>query len=556
MAGMDGKPDILAALKALQDGFGKKLPERIDEINSIWLSVQAERDDTEHLRHLHLKLHSLTGTSATYHFDAVSKISREGEKIAKAMVEHGGIASQQQEDDLIIVLLRLKASSHNPTKESDTETIIPAQQTTVASESKKRIYLVEDDLEILQSTAMQIGVFGYEVESFPDLESFVSAFRNSEPDITIMDIMFDGSEKNGIEMMAELNSGRKTAARTVFITSESDVQLRLSAVRAGGAAYFNKPVNIGQLIDTLDGLTKQEAAEPFRVLVIDDNEEQAQFSELVLQQAGMQTKSVTQPLKALDVLNDFLPDLILMDVYMPECSGLELSRVIRQMDMYVSIPIVFLSAESDLRKQLDAMSFGGDDFLTKPIVPWHLVSSVTSRIKRGRTIRTLAECDSLTGLLNHTSGKKRFDAEISRAQREDTPVSFAMLDIDHFKHVNDTYGHPTGDRVLKSLSGLLRQRLRISDSISRYGGEEFVAILPNTNAKNAKNIMDAIREDFSAIKQQSEEGEYFQCEFSCGISCFPDSDNAAALINAADKLLYEAKESGRNRIITAADSSA
>jgi diguanylate cyclase (GGDEF)-like protein len=221
------------------------------------------------------------------------------------------------------------------------------------------------------------------------------------------------------------------------------------------------------------------------------------------------------------------------------------------MDTHVSIPIVFLSAESDLRKQLDAMSLGGDDFLTKPIVPWHLVSSVTSRIKRGRTIRALAECDSLTGLLNHTSGKKRFDAEIARAKRDGSPVSFAMLDIDHFKHVNDTYGHPTGDRVLKSLSGLLRQRLRISDSISRYGGEEFVAILPDTSSENAKKIMDAIREDFSAIKQQCEDGREFQCAFSCGISALGVVESATALINAADKALYEAKESGRNRIVIA-----
>lgn len=124
-----------------------------------------------------------------------------------------------------------------------------------------------------------------------------------------------------------------------------------------------------------------------------------------------------------------------------------------------------------------------------------------------------------------------------------------MLDIDHFKHVNDVYGHPTGDRVLKSLSGLLRQRLRISDSISRYGGEEFVAILPNTTAVQAKQLMDLIRKDFSAIKQQSEEGGHFQCAFSCGISCFPNPDNSTALINTADKLLYEAKENGRNRIV-------
>lgn len=542
-------PDIQAALKALQDAFAKKLPDRITEIHEIWTTLQKNLDHAETQRQLHLKLHSLTGTAATYHFDQISKIAREGEQIAKSVVEFGAFSSPQQQEQLGAILIRLDQATLIPSESGDSDVVIPADQPHHDTISKKLIYLVEDDPEALESMAMQITVFGYEVRTFPELESFVSAFHQHEPDICIMDIIFDGSDKTGIETMTELNSGRTKPVRSIFITAESDIAHRLDAVRAGGVAYFNKPINIGQLIDTLDGLTKQEASEPFRVLVIDDNEEQAQFSELVLQQAGMQTRRVTKPLHTLEILNDFLPDLILMDIYMPECNGLELSRVIRQMDMYVSIPIVFLSAEGDLRKQLDAMSLGADDFLTKPIVPWHLVSAVTSRIKRGRIIRTLAECDSLTGLLNHTSGKKRFDAEIARAKRDGTPVSFAMLDIDHFKHVNDTYGHPTGDRVLKSLSGLLRQRLRISDSISRYGGEEFVAILPNTSAADAKKLMDSIREDFSAIKQQGEDGVEFYCAFSCGISCFPAADNATALINMADKLLYEAKESGRNRVV-------
>lgn len=547
MAAHAGKPDIQAAMKALQEAFARKLPDRIAEINSIWLSLKEASVSLALLNDLHLKLHSLTGTSATYHFDAVSKLAREGELIAKVMAEKGGLSIQQGELDT--VLSRLNKATLTPSGQSGSETFIPPESQKTASQSTKRVYIVESDPELLKSTAMHIRMFGYTVETFPDLTSFASAFRNSEPDVTIMDIIFNDSKKDGLEMMLELNNGRKRAAKTIFLTTESDINHRLSAVRAGGVAYFQKTANIGHLIDTLDSLLKQEVSEPFRVLLIDDNEEQSQFTELVLQEAGMQTRSIAQPLQALESLNDFLPDLILMDIYMPECDGLELSKVIRQVDTYVSIPIVFLSAEGDLRKQLDAMSLGGDDFLTKPVVPWHLVSAVTSRIKRGRIIRTLAECDSLTGLLNHTSGKKRFDAEISRAKRDASPVSFAMLDIDHFKHVNDTYGHPTGDRVLKSLSGLLRQRLRISDSISRYGGEEFVVILPNTTAVQAKQLMDLIRVDFSAIKQQSEEGGDFQCAFSCGISCFPTADNSTALINTADKLLYEAKENGRNRII-------
>ncbi|MFT6914365.1 MAG: PleD family two-component response regulator [Motiliproteus sp.] len=163
---------------------------------------------------------------------------------------------------------------------------------------------------------------------------------------------------------------------------------------------------------------------------------------------------------------------------MPECDGMELSKIIRQIGAYISVPIVFLSSEEDQEKQLLAMSLDGDDFLSKPIKPWHLVSAVASRAKRARTMRALAEKDSLTGLFNHTKIKERLQAELSRAKRNHEPLAYAMLDIDNFKHVNDTYGHPAGDRVLKSIAIMLKQRLRKYDVIGCYGGEEFVVILP------------------------------------------------------------------------------
>jgi diguanylate cyclase (GGDEF)-like protein len=233
---------------------------------------------------------------------------------------------------------------------------------------------------------------------------------------------------------------------------------------------------------------------------------------------------------------------------MPDCNGFELSQVIRQIDSYVNIPIVFLSDEKDLGRKLDALSIGGDDFLSKPVEAWHLVSSVTSRVLRGRTLRKNADTDGLTGLLNHSKSKERLEVEIARAKRENTTLSFAMLDIDHFKHVNDTYGHPAGDRVLKSLANLIKQRLRGYDSIGRYGGEEFVVILPNTDIESAYIIMDELRIAFSQINHYNESGN-FSCQFSCGITYFPDFECGINLTLEADKALYKAKESGRNKVV-------
>jgi diguanylate cyclase (GGDEF)-like protein len=196
------------------------------------------------------------------------------------------------------------------------------------------------------------------------------------------------------------------------------------------------------------------------------------------------------------------------------------------------------------------MSLGGDDFLTKPIRPEHLVSSVSSRIERSRLLRSFMVRDSLTGLLNHTAIKDQLEREVARAKRQGMPLSFAMIDIDRFKRVNDTYGHPVGDRVIKSLSRLLKQRLRANDVVGRYGGEEFAVIMVDTDGSAALKVLEGIREAFSCLRQVADGNEFF-VTFSGGVADVADFDDAIKLGDSADKALYEAKHAGRNRLVLA-----
>jgi diguanylate cyclase (GGDEF)-like protein len=348
--------------------------------------------------------------------------------------------------------------------------------------------------------------------------------------------------------MKEIQLGREVPIPTVFLSAYDKFEERLEAARAGSSAYLTKPVNIGNLIDKLDNLTAPKPLTPYRVMIVDDSAALTAYHAAILEQAGMTVKMVTNPFKAIESLQEFTPDLILIDLYMPECNGTDLAKVIRQLDTFVSIPIVFLSAESDLDKQLFAMGIGGDDFLTKPIQPQHLISSVTTRIRRSLMLRSFMVRDSLTGLLNHTAIKDLLVGEMAWAIRQKKALSFAMIDIDQFKKINDNYGHPTGDRVIKSLSRLLKQRLRSSDLVGRYGGEEFAVVLVDADRTMAMKILDKIRNDFSQLHHQAE-GKEFQVTFSCGIADASQFPDAAKLGDAADKALYKAKHAGRNRVM-------
>jgi diguanylate cyclase (GGDEF)-like protein len=285
-------------------------------------------------------------------------------------------------------------------------------------------------------------------------------------------------------------------------------------------------------------------------MIVDDDPALAEYHALILQGADMITRIVTDPLQVMTPLFEFKPDLILMDMYMPGCNGMELAKAIRQIGTHFSIPIVYLSSETDTDKQFEAMQIGGDAFLTKPIEPQRLVASVAVRAERMKIIRAYMVQDSMTGLLNHTATKEHLDSAIVHAQRRHEEVCFAIIDADKFKSINDTYGHPIGDRVLIALARLIRQRVRKSDTVGRFGGEEFAVILPDCSITAATVLLNEIRESFAAVMFQAKD-ETFSCTFSCGVAPLSLYGDATALNAGADEALYAAKDGGRNLVVAA-----
>ncbi len=406
-----------------------------------------------------------------------------------------------------------------------------------------RIYLMKADPVAGASMAVTLRNFGYLVSQWPNFAALQAAVADELPDALIVSVQQDSD----FDALAALQQGLEQPLPLLVIHDRADFASQLAAVRAGAQGFFVRPLDITQLENSLERCLDRQQGEPFRVLIVDDDAELAARYSLVLRNAQMQVQILTEPTRVLETMRSFNPEVLLLDVNMPDCSGPELAQMIRLHDEWLRVTIIYLSAETDTHRQMAALLKAGDDFITKPISDTALVAAVYSHAQRARSLSTALARDSLTGLLKHADIKEQLALEVQRTTRTGKPASVVMLDLDHFKQINDTYGHAAGDNVIRALANLLRQRLRRIDSLGRYGGEEFVAVLPECSALQARRIFDEIRVRFAALSFNAGDQE-FRVTFSAGI-CETDGHSAAGLLlEHADQALYVAKHNGRNQV--------
>ncbi len=528
-------------MQELAEKFASQLPGRLADLEEA--AKRFFREGSDDARYaVQIQAHKLAGAAATFGYTELSRISADLERCI------------QSECELTEVEDYMKRIRQAVAGGTDVEISSPDATPRAASAGPKpfRVVLLGDDAAAgaeLREIEEQLGFFGLETARAEDAES-VRAELGTDSAIMLLGGLGTIEQlcSEGVRFTEWKNEGIP-GLTLVALSQDDSFETRLSAIRCGADAFVTYPVDIPRLIDKIDEFDERANPKPLHVLIVDDDKEQVSQIAYTLQQAGMVTSVASDPSKVFSHMVDSKPELIIVDMYMPECSGIELARLIRQQESFVGVPIVFLSIEADVAKHMEAMSQGGDDFLVKPVNPDVLTATVRIRAQRTRQMRYFMERDSLTGMLNHTHLKQYLERELQRAERIEGSVSFAMIDLDNFKHVNDTYGHLTGDRVLKSLSRLLSERLRKTDTIGRYGGEEFGVVLFNSDASTAAKIVDELRERFSHIVHKTKDTE-FCVTFSCGIAAYPDVPDAASITELADRALYQAKQTGKNRVVS------
>jgi two-component system cell cycle response regulator len=294
--------------------------------------------------------------------------------------------------------------------------------------------------------------------------------------------------------------------------------------------------------------------EPCKLLVVDDDQTILHLFPTALGREGYQVSTAASGREGLRVATESRVDVVLLDIHLPDISGIE---VMRQIVKTTKTIVILVTGDDANFSHESAIQEGAADFILKPI----RLPELILRIKQAREVRSLMDAktrliadlerlavrDELTGLFNYRHFQGRLKGEVQRAQRYQRPLSLTVLDADDFKAINDTWGHAEGDRALTGIARLLTEKTRMTDTCFRYGGEEFVVLLPETQRDQALAVAERVRQ---AI-EQAELTRNRRVTVSAGVAEFRPAEDAETLLRRADSALYEAKRAGRNRVAVA-----
>ena len=421
------------------------------------------------------------------------------------------------------------------------------------AEDAPRLLVVEDDEALAEAIAVEAQRRGMRVELAGSAQQALAAIARERPDAVVLDLVLGDGTAGAYALLSELET-RLPAVPVLVSTVRDELADRVEVARRGGRGFLTKERTPGEVVEHVTRLLERSRTSGITLLYLDDDPVMLDGVRELLAHEGLDVVTLEDPQRLWDELERVQPDLVLLDVEMPHVNGIELCRVLRNDPQWATVPVVVLTALRDHETIERIFAAGADDYLAKPIVEAELRVRVRNRIERLALHRALAEVDSLTSVANRHTAIQSIERLLRLAARQHQPLALAMLDLDHFKLVNDRHGHAAGDAVLRRLGTLLRQTLRGEDVVGRWGGEEFVIAMFGTTGADARARLAHLRAAFERESFGGAGGETFGVGFSAGVACFADDGrDLATLLAAADEALYRAKDAGRGHVLLAGE---
>jgi two-component system, cell cycle response regulator len=448
-----------------------------------------------------------------------------------------------------------------------------------------RVLVVDDIPANVKLLEAKLGAEYFDVVTASNGLEALEKVASEKPDIVLLDVMMPGMD--GFEVCRRIKKDPASAhLPVVMVTALDQLSDRVTGLEAGADDFLTKPVNdvalfarvrslvrlktmvdelrlrqaTGESMGLMDQIDAAGSAARGRILIVEDRATSAQrISETLERDNDVSIVADTTEAVVRAKGGDF--DLIICSLSLDRQDGLRLCATLRSLETTRQTPILAMVEEGDMKRLVRALDIGVNDYLMRPIEASELTARVRTQLRRKRYADRLrhslqlslemAITDQLTGLFNRRYMSRHLGTLISSAQQTGKPVSFLILDIDYFKHINDTYGHDVGDEVLREFSGRISANVRGIDLACRYGGEEFVVVMPDTDLTFAYMVAERLRQavadtPFTIGVAPSQ----LSVTISVGVTATEGaSDTAEALLRRADQALYRAKRDGRNRVV-------
>lgn len=434
------------------------------------------------------------------------------------------------------------------------------------------VVVVDDSATMRAIIQKELEVAGYSVVVFNDGLEAVAALRRMRqpPDLITLDIDMPGMDGFSCceqlrEMEAQGQFGNENAQIPVLFVSANDTFINRSrGFHLGSLEFISKPFARGEIAAAVSKVLRpQSIFTGMTALVVDDSQSLRRMVGSCLERIGLNVIEAENGRQAFELIKENMisVDLVIVDFDMPVMRGDEFIHLARQFPEAEHLPMLSLSGAGDSHAVLRMFRAGASDYLVKPFIAEELLARVQVHLQLRRHMRHLEEMnknlyekavnDALTGLRNKRYFLEAFEDTFARVLRAQSDISCLFFDLDHFKRVNDTCGHAFGDYVLKTIGSLVKKNLRCGDLAARFGGEEFVVVLPNSSLEQAKFVAERLRAVVEA-HQFSDQGRQCPVTISIGVSSLLEDQpsSASSLLQLADQALYLAKDGGRNRVET------
>lgn len=521
-----------ASMQTIWERVRPAVSANVDEIAAAVVTLRAGRLDEEHRAAAERAAHKITGSAGSFGFHRASELARDLESLFAAGADRDLQSAARAADQVDALRRELDAPM--------------APQAGRPADGRVQLLVVrrKDELgERIGSTALGRGL-GHRAAT--DLASARQAIEAERPDVVLLDLSL--SDRDGLTLLVEIDASSPPVP-VLVLTGGVDLIDRAEAARAGATAFLPVTLSAERIVEAALAASERRQTAG-RLLAVDDDPAMLAALAGLFGEHHLRLTTLSDPLRFWEVLEETAPDLLLLDLDMPTVGGLDLCRLVRADARWETLPILVLTGSTSPEVVGEVFAAGADDYVAKPVLGPELLTRVTNRLERVRLYRQMAETDPLTGLAN----RRKFETEVRRlramATRFDQPLSFALLDLDGFKKVNDQHGHPTGDIVLQRLAQLLIDSFRTEDVVARWGGEEIVLAMYGMDRDDGVARVATALEAFRDMTFTTAAGPPLRVTFSAGVGQFGvDGEELHELYRRADETMYEAKRIGGDRVL-------